>query len=70
VSDETGGYSYFEGLTNPVNVSPFLKDVQYRLDHQYRVTIQPVAQKGFQPVKLRAEVAGLKVSGPSEIWVE
>jgi hypothetical protein len=69
VSDETGGYAYFEGFTDPVSISPFLKDFQDRLDNQYQVTIEALRQKGVQPVKLRTELPGLKIQGPTHIYL-
>ncbi len=69
VSEETGGYAYFQGLTDPVSISPFLKDFQDRLDNQYQVTIEALHQKGVQPVKLRTELPGLKIQGPTHIYV-
>jgi hypothetical protein len=69
VSEETGGYAYFEGLSDPVTISPFLNDLRDRLDHQYRVTIQALNGKSVQPVKLRTESRGSKVSGPTRIYV-
>ena len=53
VSEETGGYAYFEGFTDPVTIAPFLNDVRDRLANQYEVTFQALNEKGFQPVKLR-----------------
>jgi hypothetical protein len=69
VSGETGGYAYFQGMTDPVTISPFLKDFQDRLDNQYRVTFQALQNKGVQPVKLRTELPGLKVESPTHIYV-
>lgn len=69
VSQETGGYAYFQGFTDPVTISPFLKDFQDRLDNQYQVTIEALNEKGVQPVKLRTEVPGLKIQGPTHIYV-
>jgi hypothetical protein len=69
VSDETGGHAYFEALSDPVTISPFLNNLQDRMDNQYRVTFQAVNQKGFQPVKLKTEVPGIKVTGPTHIYV-
>jgi hypothetical protein len=69
VSQETGGYAYFQDLTDPVSISPFLKDFQDRLDNQYRVTIEALQQKGDQPVKVRTELHGLKIQGPTHIYV-
>lgn len=69
VSEETGGYAYFLGFTDPVTISPFLHDFQDRLDNQYRVTIGALNEKGVQPVKLRTELPGLKVQAPTHIFV-
>jgi hypothetical protein len=69
VSQETGGYAYFQGFTDPVTISPFLKDFQDRLENQYQVTIEALNEKGVQPVKLQTEVPGLKIQGPTHIYV-
>jgi hypothetical protein len=65
---ETGGYAYFQGLTDPVTIAPFLTDFQDRLQNQYRVTIEASHDKGVQPVKVRTELPGLKVEGPTRIY--
>lgn len=69
VSEETGGYAYSQELTNPVSVSPFLDNLQNRLDHQYQVTIEALNVKGVRPVKVRSEVPGLKIEGPTRVYV-
>jgi len=69
VSEETGGYAYFQDFTNPVSISPFLDNFQNRLDHQYQVTIEALNVKGIQPVKVRSEVPGLKIEGPTRVYV-
>jgi|HubBroStandDraft_4_1064222.scaffolds.fasta_scaffold128067_2 hypothetical protein len=69
VSEETGGNAYFLGLTDPVTISPFLKDFRDRLDNQYKVTIEATSEKGVQPVKLRSELRGPKIEGPTRIYV-
>jgi hypothetical protein len=69
VSQETGGYAYFLDFSDPVTISPFLKDFQNRLDHQYQVTIQAFG-KGLQPVQVRSELRGVKIQGPSHIYVQ
>lgn len=68
VSQDTGGYAYFQDMTDPVTISPFLADLQQRLQNQYRVTITPRGT-GLQPVKYRTELPGVKVEGPSQIYV-
>jgi hypothetical protein len=70
VSQETGGYAYFEDFTDPVTIAPFLKDFQDRLDNQYQVTIDALHQKGVQPVKLRTELPGLRIESPTHIYIQ
>ncbi len=69
LSQETGGYAYFQGFTDPVTISPFLFDFQDRLANQYRVTLEALNGKGVQPVKLRTEVSGVKIQGPTRLYV-
>jgi hypothetical protein len=69
VSEATGGTAYFQGFADPVTISPFLKDFRDRLDNQYRVAIEVLKEKGVQPVKLRAELRGLKIEAPTRIYV-
>jgi len=69
VSEQTGGYAYFQGFTDPVSISPFLTDFEARLDNQYQVTMQVLSGKGVQPVKVQTEVPGLKIEAPSRIYL-
>ena len=69
VSEETGGHAYSLGFTDPVTITPFSKDFQDRLNNQYRVTIEALNDKGVQPVKLRTELRGLKIEGPTQVYV-
>ena len=69
VSQETGGYAYFEGFTDPVSISPFLSDFHDRLENQYQVTIEGLNEKGVQPVKVRTELPGLKIQSPTHVYV-
>jgi hypothetical protein len=69
VGDETGGYAYFEDFRDPVTITPFLDDLIDRLDHQYLVTLGPLSDKGFQAAKVHTESKGLKVVGPTRIYV-
>ena len=69
VSQKTGGHEYFEGLTDPVAISPFLSDLQDRLENQYQLTIEGLNDKGVQPVKVRTELPGLKIESPTHVYV-
>ena len=70
VSDETGGHAYFQDFTDPVTIAPFLKDFEDRLDNQYGVTIEALNEKGIQPVKVRTELPGVKIQGPTRVYVQ
>ena len=67
--EETGGNAYFEDLADPVTIAPFLTDLEQRFDNQYEVTIDAPNHRGVAPVKLRTETPGLKISGPSYVYV-
>lgn len=69
VSEETGGYAYFQDFTNPVSIAPFLDNLQNRLGHQYQLTIAALKGKGVEPVKVRSEVRGLKIEAPTRVYV-
>jgi hypothetical protein len=69
VSEATGGNAYFETFSDPVEIAPFLSDLQDRFGNQYRVTIAPPRGKGFEPIKLRTESPGLKIAGPTYLYV-
>jgi len=69
VSQQTGGYAYQEDFTDPFSLTPFLSDFLDRLNHQYKVTFEALSEHGVQPVKLRTELPGLKIEGPSRIYV-
>ncbi len=69
VSQETGGDAYFQGMTDPVDVTHFLTDFQDRLNHQYRLTIESQNPKGVQPVKVHTELPGIKLDAPTYIYV-
>ena len=69
VSDETGGHAYFEDFTDPVSISPFLKDFEERLSNQYQITIQALNGKGIQPIKVRTELPGVKIQAPKRVYV-
>ncbi len=69
VSEQTGGYAYFEDFRDPVQIASFLDDLRDRLNNQYQVTLGAIGDKGIHPVKLKTESPGLKVSGPTRVYV-
>jgi hypothetical protein len=69
VSEQTGGYAYFQGFGDPVSIGPFLDDFRNRLANQYKLTYEAKAAHGVQAVKLRTESPGLKIEAPTRIYV-
>jgi hypothetical protein len=67
VGEKTGGTAYFEGLSDPVTISPFLKDFESRLENQYKVSIEARA-KGVEPVKVATEIPGVKIDAPTRVY--
>jgi len=68
VTEETGGYAYFQALTDPVSIAPFLSDFAERLENQYRVTLGSLNRKGLQPLTIRAVQPGVKIEGPTRMY--
>jgi hypothetical protein len=69
VSDQTGGYAYFQGFGDPVNIAPFMDDFRNRLANQYKLTYDAKSAHGVQAVKLKTELPGLKIEAPTRIYV-
>jgi len=70
VSKQTGGTAYFQDFTDPVSLAPFLNNFQDRLDHQYQVTIETHSGQGVHPMQVRSELTGVKIEGPTRIYVQ
>jgi hypothetical protein len=70
VTQETGGYAYFQDFTDPVSITPFLNDFRSRLDRQYLLTVEASNVKGgIRPFKVRSEMRGIKIEGPTRVFV-
>jgi hypothetical protein len=69
VTEETGGYSYFQDFSDPVTISPFLQDLQTRFDDQYQLTIAAVHGKGLQSVTVRTALPGVRITVPTRVFV-
>lgn len=68
VSEQTGGHAYFEDFTDPVSVQPFLNDFENRLGRQYEVTVAAL-KKGEQRLQIRSEMRGVKIEGPTRVYL-
>lgn len=69
VSKATGGEAYFEGFTTPVSLAPYLKQLDQRLNNQYRVTFVADKNSGLQRVEFRSELPGIKLIAPQQVVV-
>jgi hypothetical protein len=71
VTEATGGASYYTGMSNPVSLQPYLQDIEWRLENQYRLSFAS-SLKGKPEVKrLALHVGGpaAKVVAPQQVYV-
>lgn len=59
LAQKTGGQSYNLLHGNPVDISPYLRDISFSLNHQYQLTfLAPGAAKPrLEPVKVKTEIS-------------
>lgn len=71
LTEDTGGELYWLGTTPPVSLSPYLDDLNRRLNGQYLLTFlaQPESKSGLQRVEVKAESPHVKVTAPSQVYV-
>jgi len=72
LTEETGGEGYYLGFFGAApDFSPYLKDVENRLEHQYLLTFlaQPQKKSGMRPVKLRTELHGVDLVSADRVYV-
>ncbi len=60
LTQSTGGYNYWSGDGNPVSFVPFFEDLSWRLQNQYRLSVD-----GRLKDKPTVETLNLKVGGPA-----
>ena len=71
LSEETGGEFYWEGNHAPVSLTPYLDNMNRRLNEQYLLTFlaEPENKAGFQTIKLATEVPHVGLAGPRKVYV-
>ncbi|RRA48962.1 hypothetical protein D1Y84_12435 [Acidipila sp. EB88] len=71
VADATGGNMYYEGLSNPVSLTPFLQDLTRRLQNQYElgVPVKPEKKVTFADLKLKTENGAMKLKAANRVVV-
>lgn len=71
LSDATGGEAYWQGFINPISFTPYMEDLNRRLENQYELTFlaQPGKKSELQPVHLSTEVAHVTLVTARRVWV-
>ncbi len=71
MTQATGGQTFYEGFSNPVNFTPFLNDINKRLANQYELGLAPpVARKGLENLKVQVSAPNTKVEAPQQVFLE
>ena len=72
LTDESGGYSFFEGLGTPVSFSPYLKQLDMVLHNQFLLTIAvPPSEKSkgeLKPIEVRTEQRNIGLKYPKQVF--
>ena len=71
LSHATGGEIYFMDFGSGPSITPYLEDLQQRLDHQFLLTFlaKPEKTKGPRSIKLKTEVPNATLVGPEKVYV-
>lgn len=72
LAEKTGGEAYYIGFNGPpVSFTPYLKDLENRLGHQYFLNFlaKPPKKAGFVQVRLRTEVKNVDLVSADRVWV-
>jgi hypothetical protein len=71
LAQKTGGETYYLAFGSPVDITPYLDDVSFRLKHQYELTFLAKASKkpALEPVKLKTELPNTGLISAEEGYV-
>ena len=73
LAEGSGGYNLFEGISTPMSFSPYLKELDTALRHQYRLTftIEPSnkAKGELREITIRTEQHGVDLRYPKRVLV-
>src|SRR6266851_5201017 len=67
ISGDTGGKVYLEGFGNPVSLSPFLSDIQRKLQNQYELTFVSTAKPGLQSIRVKTNQPNTSLQFPARV---
>lgn len=70
VAQATGGYSYWQGMGNPVSFQPYFKDIDKRLQNQFEIGVAaPVNKPGVDSLKVKLNNTTGKLDAPQQIYL-
>jgi hypothetical protein len=71
VTQATGGYSYWQGMGNPVSFQSYFEDLRRRLRNQYALSFasQLSGKPGVAFMKLKVGVPSIKIDAPQQVYV-
>ena len=71
VAEETGGESFYLGSETPISFTPYLDDLNRRLNHQYLLAFfaKPEKKAALVRVKLRTEVPNAELVAAEKVYV-
>jgi len=71
IAEETGGESFYLGFETPISFTPYLDELNLRLNHQYLLAFfaKPEKKAGLQRVKLRTEVPNAELVAAEKVYV-
>lgn len=67
----TGGFSYWQGVGNPVSLQPYFKDLNLRLKNQYSLSLTVPLSGGpkVENLSLHATARSVKLFAPQQVFV-
>ena len=71
LAQKTGGESFSLLLGNPVDITPYLRDISYALNHQYELTFlaKGVGKPSLKPVKVKTEMSNTVLTTAEDAYV-
>ena len=71
IAEETGGEAFYLGSETPISFTPYLDDLNRRLNHQYLLAFfaKPEKKAALVRVKLRTEVSNAELVAAEKVYV-
>lgn len=70
MTQATGGQTFLQGFSNPVNFTPFLNEINKRLANQYELGLAPpIQRKGLASLKVQVSAPNTKVEAPQQVFL-